>query len=650
MASSYTTRGRFTLQATGENNNTWGNILNSGVFQLVDDAIFGTVSFALSGVHALTTVNGATEEARFAVINVTGGTGGQITLPAVSKLYTVRNASSGQVQIGVAASPMAMFQPGEVGNCYCDGATTYRVRATDFGGHTLTGLGVPINPTDACTRAYADNLAFNSISLPGQPGNAGKYLKTDGTNPAWVQISGGDIAPLSITTGLLADGLITTPKLGAQVVTAANIANGAVGTPQIAANSIKNGMLADTAFNVTAPAGAAAGWGMQNSDLKPRWAISKNAGAETGANVGSDFSVDRYSDAGAYLGTPLFINRSNGGVTVAGSLAVNGSAIFLSGPVATYRTFYLQTAGQSRWGFTINNAAEAGGNAGSNFTIDAFGDSGAYITSPIQITRASGVVTFSASPLANGLFQSNGPNGSARGMQLYTSGSLRWNVICDSSNEGGGNNGSTFYIQRFTDAGAYIDSPLQILRANGQVWIGSLVVSANASVNGTLNTPNPITAGNPNAIAGNWVLTGFFQSGAWYNAQMAGVNVNNTTGILSYGSGQNMQWSNGASDRLRKANIKEPTEDPLAIVRNLPVWSCDYAPEPASDDPEWAVTPEHWPFSFMADEVDAVMPHATINDIEDSRPVALHPHHLVAVLWAAVQQLTAKVEALEAAR
>jgi hypothetical protein len=107
-----------------------------------------------------------------------------------------------------------------------------------------------------------------------------------------------------------------------------------------------------------------------------------------------------------------------------------------------------------------------------------------------------------------------------------------------------------------------------------------------------------------------------------------------------------------ASDRLRKANIKQPALDPLAIVRNLPIWSCDYAPKPAADGPEWEAPPEHWPFSFMADEVDAVLPHAAIKGVgeDEGRPVALHPHHLIAVLWAAVQQLTARLEALEGAK
>lgn len=46
-----------------------------------------------------------------------------------------------------------------------------------------------------------------------------------------------------------------------------------------------------------------------------RWIINKNNEAETGSNAGSNFAISRYSDAGALLDTPIFINRSSGYVT-----------------------------------------------------------------------------------------------------------------------------------------------------------------------------------------------------------------------------------------------------------------------------------------------------------------------------------------------
>jgi hypothetical protein len=47
-----------------------------------------------------------------------------------------------------------------------------------------------------------------------------------------------------------------------------------------------------------------------------RWRVGASAVAESGSNAGSDFTFDRYSDAGVGLGTALTINRSTGETTV----------------------------------------------------------------------------------------------------------------------------------------------------------------------------------------------------------------------------------------------------------------------------------------------------------------------------------------------
>ena len=69
MASSYTTRLNLELQADGENPNSWGDILNSNVIQLVDDAIAAYTSVTCtSGTITLTENNGSTDQSRSAVL------------------------------------------------------------------------------------------------------------------------------------------------------------------------------------------------------------------------------------------------------------------------------------------------------------------------------------------------------------------------------------------------------------------------------------------------------------------------------------------------------------------------------------------------------------------------------------------------------
>jgi hypothetical protein len=189
MPSTYTSSFRLNLQAPGDNLNTWGVQLNNGVFQLLEDALAGAVTQALSGSLTLTSVNGATDQARCLALNITGGTGGTITAPGVKKLYFVRNASSGAVVVTTGAGATASFAAGEVGFCYSpDGINYYRTTVTTaFGGAILTGVGTPSAATDAATKGYVDGVAFTMAagSLPGQTGNAGKALITDGTTASW---------------------------------------------------------------------------------------------------------------------------------------------------------------------------------------------------------------------------------------------------------------------------------------------------------------------------------------------------------------------------------------------------------------------------------------------------------------------------------
>lgn len=200
MPSTYSSRLRLNFQAPGDNLNTWGLVLNTDD-QLLEDAIAKRVAFALSGPKTLTTANGADDEARGAFLDVTSGSGGAITIPAVEKLYAVRNGASGDVSITTGGATNATVKPGEVGWVVSDGANVRRVQFTDYLGGRITGVGTPVNSTDAVTKGYADALAFNAVALPGQgPGTIGQFIRSDGTNAGWATVAVTDVtgaAPLS---------------------------------------------------------------------------------------------------------------------------------------------------------------------------------------------------------------------------------------------------------------------------------------------------------------------------------------------------------------------------------------------------------------------------------------------------------------------
>lgn len=194
MPSSWSSSLRFELQFTGENINLWGDKLNT-VLSHADYAVAGFLTKALTGNYALTTANAGDDEARAAMLKFTGAGPFTVTVPSVSKAYAVWNACSGVVTLSTGAGATVAVQPGEIAQVVCDGANVVRVQGTNFGGQPLTGLADPTSPQGAATKAYVDGVAFtaNAGILPGQTGNAARFLKTDGAVASWQPVASTDL-------------------------------------------------------------------------------------------------------------------------------------------------------------------------------------------------------------------------------------------------------------------------------------------------------------------------------------------------------------------------------------------------------------------------------------------------------------------------
>lgn len=65
-----------------------------------------------------------------------------------------------------------------------------------------------------------------------------------------------------------------------------------------------------------------------------RWVEAASGTAESGGSLGTDYTINRYNDAGTYLGTPLNISRATGAVAVAQSLSV-GTTLGVTGEIRT---------------------------------------------------------------------------------------------------------------------------------------------------------------------------------------------------------------------------------------------------------------------------------------------------------------------------
>jgi len=183
-------------QAAGENLNVWGDPNLNAALQRLTEAIAATTSVSTYPI-TLTSTNYVANQARNMILSCTG-LGGTITIPGQSKLYIVRNASSGNVVIS-AGGLTATVASGDTVPVICDGTDCRLVSRTDFqnavlknvanGSSALDGVNrQQLDATLAAAQAYTDATAFASASLPGQAGNSGKFLTTDGSNTSWAQV------------------------------------------------------------------------------------------------------------------------------------------------------------------------------------------------------------------------------------------------------------------------------------------------------------------------------------------------------------------------------------------------------------------------------------------------------------------------------
>lgn len=151
-----------------------------------------------------------------------------------------------------------------------------------------------------------------------------------------------------------------------------------------------------------------------------------------------------------------------------------------------------------------------------------------------------------------------------------------------------------------------------------------------ADIAATLPTPSYLVF-SPIGVSGEIPVVECFYQGA----STIGIFTINQSGVTS-----NVYWTVTVSDRAFKSNFTA-CGDALAAVLRLKVHECDVTP-PGSE------TAQHLDYSVIADEVREVVPSAFIRGPENSYD-SVRELPLVAALIRAVQQLTARVAALEAA-
>jgi hypothetical protein len=221
----FTTSLKLALPTTGDLTGTWGQTVNDSITTLLDTAVAGNITKDMATLGTdwtLTSNNGATDEARYAILIPYGTTGAtrSIYAPKVSKSYIVVNKTSASVIIrGGPTSPTT-------GVTVATGATV--VVAWDS--NLATPDFVAITPASISGVVPVANGGTGLTAV----GTTGNVLTSNGT--AWVS------SPPSTT-----------------VTTATNLAGGSAGTiPYQSASGTTAMLAAGTATYVLTANGAAA--------------------------------------------------------------------------------------------------------------------------------------------------------------------------------------------------------------------------------------------------------------------------------------------------------------------------------------------------------------------------------------------------------
>ena len=362
-------------------------------------------------------------------------------------------------------------------------------------------------------------------------------------------------------------------------------------------------------------------------------------GWQTGGTFGGNITVKQQINVGA-AGL-----AQNAGLTLMSAVGQNNAVYGMRAP-----------ASGSRWAMALgDNSAETGSNAGSDFSLLRFDDTGAYVGTPFRIFRSSGRAQFNPDEIGTDQQISiYGPNpvGSGAARIWYIVPTVKtWSA--------GGVSTGDFNISDETGGSTVLNL----------AYAGSGRPSVFA---GGLNVTGPFNALTQSyCYGGGWnypTLQGGHYFGFSWGLHVAGLaSISVDTGGAYYAI------ASGSDERL-KQDIAPSTYDCLAALQAIPLyefrWKDHTIPgEPVPVGPEAPLVPA----GFVAQRLYEVHPHLVtkgneaplrskaereaINARKGKEEVLeggnfmwdIEKNNTIALLVGAVQQLTARVETLEAA-
>lgn len=169
MASTYSDRLRIELIGTGDQSGTWGITTNTNLGTLIEDAIAGVASITMTDAnYTLTTANGAADQARQAVLIMSGtlSTTRDVICPAKQKTYIIKNSTTGgqSIVLKTSAGTGVTVPNGRTMIVFCDGTNV--VTGVD----ALTSLSVAgtatVGGANVVTVSATQTLTNKTLTTP----------------------------------------------------------------------------------------------------------------------------------------------------------------------------------------------------------------------------------------------------------------------------------------------------------------------------------------------------------------------------------------------------------------------------------------------------------------------------------------------------